>query len=459
MGLRINFNSGFLTAIRNLQQNSARQTNILERLSTAQRVNRASDDPAAFVAISALTGQINATNRAVENIETAVNLFNTAEVGLSQVSELLEGLSGNVVRAMNEGALPLESRQILQSQIDTAVNAINRLSGNSRFAGQNLLNGALAFEIQNVSPQLTRVNVTEANPGENGLDVDVNVTSAATRAQAQGTIAATQTASATVRIQGPSGQAEINIQAGATRAQIVEQINSFEEQTGVEATSSGEIRSVNYGSDSLVRVENVQGQIDGISSGLTKGTDVQAVVNGEQVTGQANTITVNSANLRAQIDVQAGQTGNFSFRVTGGGARIQTGTESTDSTTIGINSTLGAFLGSSSGLGNLESITTGRANNVLDNPANALAIIQAAQTEVSTQRSHLGASVGSLFEPLARVSQANATSLSAAKSTIGDADFAVEAASLLRSRILAESGIRTLRSQNLNSGAILNLLA
>lgn len=459
MGLRINLNPGVLTSIRLLQQNTTKEVGILEKLSTAQRVNRASDDPAAFVAISALTGQINATNRSVENIENAVNLFNTAETGLSEVSNLLQGLRGNVVSIMNEGVLTEDARQMLQSQIDVSVDAINRITGTSRFAGQNLLNGALAFEVQNVSPQLTRVNVTQADVSENGLDVDVNVTSAATRAQASGTIAATQSSAATVRVQGTSGQAEINIQAGATRAQIVEQINSFKEQTGVEATSDGTIRSINYGSAELVRIENVQGQIEGVDSGLTRGTDVQAAVNGFQVTGQGNTLTVNVSSLRAQIDVQAGQTGNFSFRVTGGGARIQTGTEPSDSTTIGINSAQSTFLGSSSGLGNLASIMTGGSNNIINNPANALSIIESAQREVSTQRAQLGASVGSLFEPLSRVAQVNSTSLSSAKSTIGDTDFAAEIANLVRTRILAQSGFRTLKSQNTNAGAILNLLA
>ncbi len=459
MGLRINLNLGTLTAIRTLQSTSAKEISILERLSTARSINRASDNPAAFVSLSALTGEISATSRSAENIQNAISLFNVAEAGLSEINTLIEGLQGNILQSMNTGVLPQEARDALQSQIDQTVGAINRIASTTRFSSRNILNGQLAFEVDNKSPQLTRVNVTQASVPEGGSNVNINVTSPATRAQAEGTIATSQSEAVTVRILGPLGTADVNIQAGATREQVVAAINSFSEQTGVEATSDGVIRSIDYGSKAFVRVENVQGSLQGITAGYTRGTDVVAQVSGIQITGVANTLNINVGSLAAQVDIQAGASGNFSFTIKGGGAIIQTGPEPTDKVTIGISSSQSAVLGTSSGLGNLQSITTGSSNNILDNPATALSIINAARNEITSLRSQLGSASTSLLEPMMRNLETNVVNLSQARSVIGDADFAKEIADLLRTRIYREAGLNALKNQNLSAGAVLNLLA
>jgi len=459
MGLRINFNQGILTSLRTLRINQNNQTSILERLSTAKRINRASDDPAGFIAVNLLSGQILANTQAFENVQNAVNLFNVADAGLGQISERLIDLRGDIIAVMNEGFLPDDVRQILQSQIDVSIDAINRLAGTVRYGDRNLLNGSLGFNIQDTSSQLDRITVFQADVPGNGLDVEVNVTNAATRAEAQGTIAATQSQDTTVRIQGTRGTVDINIQTGSTRAQVIEAINAQTEFTGVEAASDGTIRSREFGTAEFVRVENVQGELEGVTAGFSRGTDIEATVNGIQFTGQANKVTVNLPNLKAEIDVQQEQTGTFSFRIEGGGARIQIGTEVTDNVTIGINSVQANFLGESSGLGNLQSITTGGTNNILDNPANALNIIQSAEREVNTLRSQIGSTVSSLFNPIANNIQINVQNIAQARSFIGDTDFAKSIAELIRSNILNQAGINTLRAQNLRSGAILNLLA
>jgi flagellin len=291
------------------------------------------------------------------------------------------------------------------------------------------------------------------------LNVDVNVTSPSTRAQAQGTISASQSEAVVVRIQGVKGSADVSLQAGATREQVVAAINSFTEQTGVEATSEGIIRSTDYGSEATVRVENVQGTLAGITPGLARGTDVQAEVNGVQLTGVANTINVSLGNLTAQIDVQAGQSGNFSFSIRGGGATFQIGPEGSDKITVGFSSVQSAVLGTSSGKGNLQSITTGGSNNILDNPVNALSIIQAARNEVITQRSQIGSTAASIFEPSVRALQANVINLSQSRSVVADTDFAREIGELIRSQVLRQSGINILRAQTSSAGAVLNLLA
>jgi flagellin len=435
-----------------------REARILERLATGLRITRASEAPAGLVLVESLRSQLVTINQAIENTQRGVNLVQTAEGGLGQMSNLLVRMRGLAVEAMNTGVVGPQQRAALQDAMDQTLQAVNRIAETTRFGDQSLLNGSLGFVITNISPELTDVRVQSANV-QFPVTINVEVIAPATRAQLEGTIAPVQSAAVTIRVTGPLGSEDINIPAGATQAQVEEAINAVREFTGVEA-EGGVIRSVEYGSAAFVQLEEVEGDLEGITPGRATGTDIQATVSNATASGQANVITVSTPMLSAQITVQQEQTGTFSFTIEGGGARFQlnTAAEPTDQITLGIGSVTVSNLGTTSGIGNLASLTSGGANSLLTNPGNAVRIIDAAIREVSTLRGQLGSVQSRLFESNINALRVEFENLSASRSQIADTNFAEEITALIRERILRQTGLTVLRQSNLSQGLVTRLL-
>jgi flagellin len=78
-------------------------------------------------------------------------------------------------------------------------------------------------------------------------------------------------------------------------------------------------------------------------------------------------------------------------------------------------------------------------------------------TKVNSERAKLGA-VQNRFEAVVRNSQNVAENLSASRSRVQDADFAMETASLTRAQILQQAGISMLAQANATSQNVLSLL-
>lgn len=464
MGLRINTNQGALGLLRQIGLNQAREIKSLERLATGLKVNRASDNPSAFVALTQLTQQLLTTEQAIENTQRGINLIDTAEAGLSEIGNILTELRGLAVQAGNTGVLSQEQLGALQQTMDAGISAISRIVSTTRFGDQPLLNGALAIQTTGASPELKFINLSRADV-EPGTTVTVEIVSAATQATVSGTLAAGgQAATTTVRIRGPLGTEEITVQAGTSQAGVIDAINSVKGFTGVEATSAGVVRSVDFGSQAFVQIEVVSGPgltgLDLSAGNFFKGTDVVANVEGQSVQGQGNTIVFSQPSLAGEIIVKPGVTGTFQFTVEGGGATFQTGPTSgaADRVTIGIRALGAGSLGETSGLGGLSTLATGGANS-LTNPAGAISVLEAAAREVNALRGQLGSVSSELLERNVTNLRSAFENIAASRSRLGDTDFAEEAANAMRARLLRQAGIFTLRNFNQSQGSILNLLA
>lgn len=460
MGLRINTNTGALTFIRNLNTINNATVSTLEKLATGRAINRASDNPSAQVLLEQLNAQLNSIEAASKNAQSANNMIATVEAALAEISNQLNTLQANFVAAQNSGALSEEARGAIQDVIDQTVSGIDRIASTTRFAGTPLLSGSLSFQVSNQSPQITNLNVfsTAANIPAAGQNINVNVIAAATKATATGTIGAVQSGS-TILLSGSKGSVQIDIPAGATQAEVVDIINGFSQQTGVIATPGGLIQSANVGSSEFVNIAVLSGTFNGITPGLTKGTDVVATVNGQNVSAQGNNINVSQSNFSGSFTVQQGFTGTASFTIKGGGATFQIGTNPADAVRIGIPGVNANLLGSTSGTGNLNQLKTGGAFSTTGDFAGALNIIGAAQNEISRIRSALGSVSKNVFEATTRSLGVAFENLSRTRSAIGDTEFSSQISNLVRNRILQAATISGLRTNQLVPGSVINLLA
>ena len=182
---RINTNVPSLVAQNRLQSSNKDLQTALTRLSTGLRINSGSDDPAGLIASEALRSEITSLNKSISNTRRASQIISTADSALGQVSSLLNDVRGLVVEAANSGALSADEIAANQLQVDSSLEAINRIAQTTTFQGRKLLDGSLDFITANGAgaANISSLQIDQASLGSTGsVGVTINVATAATRA-------------------------------------------------------------------------------------------------------------------------------------------------------------------------------------------------------------------------------------------------------------------------------------
>ncbi len=185
---RINTNVGSLIGRNNLNRANASLSQSLTRLSTGLRINTGKDDPAGLIASENLRSDITSIKKAITNTDRANQVIATADSALGQVSSLLNDIRGLVTESANSGALSDDQIAANQLQIDSSLKALNRIAQTTTFQGRRLLDGSLDFQTSAGTDfsKLSALQINQANLGAAGeVNVDINVTSAATKASVE----------------------------------------------------------------------------------------------------------------------------------------------------------------------------------------------------------------------------------------------------------------------------------
>jgi flagellin len=220
---RINTNASSLVAQNTLGRSNGALQEALTRLSTGLRINTGKDDPAGLIASENLRSDITSIKKAISNTDRANQVIATADSALGQVSGLLNDIRGLVTEAANDGALSADQIAANQLQIDSSLEALNRIAQTVTFQGRKLLDGSLDFLTTagtNFS-QLADLQIDQANLGTTGsVAVGIDVTSAATQAQVDITSVPGATtavnASANVTLANSARQAVFHLDFGTT---------------------------------------------------------------------------------------------------------------------------------------------------------------------------------------------------------------------------------------------------
>lgn len=239
MSTRINTNLDSLRGLLNLQKSNALQSQALQRLSTGTQINSAADNPSGLIESNTLSLQISAINSSIGNSNLANNVIGTADAALSQVDSLLNEIRGLVQQGVNSGALSQAQIQANQSQVDSALSAINRISSNTQFAGENLLDGSKGFTTvvsSTDAPKLTDYQVNQALfGGASSITIDTQVITAASQGQLTYN-GGTLTGATTLQVSGAKGSQVLFFGNGTTEQNIADAVNANSGATGVTAS-------------------------------------------------------------------------------------------------------------------------------------------------------------------------------------------------------------------------------
>ncbi|NQV23254.1 MAG: hypothetical protein HQ518_02710 [Rhodopirellula sp.] len=236
---RISTNVGATRGLRNLNKANSKLDTAIQRLSTGSQINNGKDNPSGLISGEKLRFQVTTIEQSIKNSNRASNVIATADGALGEVSGLLNQIRGLVQEGLNSGALSDTEIEANQLQIDTALSAINRISSNTTFGGDKLIDGSKSFKTTFTaanSAKLSDFQVNEALLGTNAsIAVNATVTSAAEKGKlryAGGSL----TSKTTLEVAGAKGSQVVQLDSGSTVANIRDAINGISESTGVSAT-------------------------------------------------------------------------------------------------------------------------------------------------------------------------------------------------------------------------------
>ena len=127
-----------------LTKNERAMSQAMERLSTGQRINSASDDAAGLAIASRMTSQVNGLNMAVRNANDAISLVQTADGALIEMTNMLQRMRELAVQAAS-GTYSSTDRTALDVEYEALKAGIEDIADDTQWNGTNLLNGASAF--------------------------------------------------------------------------------------------------------------------------------------------------------------------------------------------------------------------------------------------------------------------------------------------------------------------------
>lgn len=143
MAMTVNTNLASVIAQKNLGKTTSALTKSVERLSSGLRINRAGDDAAGLALSTTLKAQIRSINQAIRNANDAVSLLQTAEGGMSEMSNILLRMRELAEQAANENLGDTE-RGYLNDEYLALKSEITRISDVTEFAGKKLLDGTIS---------------------------------------------------------------------------------------------------------------------------------------------------------------------------------------------------------------------------------------------------------------------------------------------------------------------------
>lgn len=448
-----------LTAQFQLQRSFAELAQSSEKLSTLKRINHGSDDPSGLIALEALKAELVSLEEASSSADRARSLVRVADSALSQTGNLFNQIRGNILEASSSTTSPAQ-REALQIEIDAALEALDRIGSSTSLGGRKLLDGSAGFQVSGVNDeQITDIQVHQRSGGSS-TSIDVEVTQAAVSAELTVSKSGPLTEDVTLLVSGNEGSVTLEFSDGATLDDVATAVNSTSSDSGVTAeVVDGDLvlSSSEVGSSQYVEVEVLEGSLD-VGDGRATGGDVVAVVNGTETTGDGNTLSVHTDSIEADITIAADFEGQAdAITVSGSALTFLVGPDPTDTARLALPQVNGATLGGA--VGRLNELRSGGSASLSSgNYAQAIEILDGAQSRVLNARARAGAFERYSIDATQAVLNESIVNISSAISQIGDTDVALESAKLVRSLILVDSGINSVRLTGSRANAARSLL-
>ena len=447
MSLVLNTNINSLIAQNSLTTSGNALTTALQQLSTGLRINTAANDAAGYAISMGMTSQINGLNQAIRNANDGVSLAQTASGAMGQITNDLQAMRSLAVESLNATNSSTD-RVDLNAQFTQLMNDINSVASQTQFNGVNLLDGTFqgaTFQVgANAGQTITVGSISNASTSAignyyNGMTTQTGETVktgsstpiTTTTAGVAGTYSATNLATSTdlgTTVNGSSVTLAVTVDGTTYNTNAI----------SLTGNASTDLKSVAAGINQAL--SSTGGLVATVNSA---GTGIQ--ISGTAQAGYGHVVSVSTASA-----TDSG--GNAITLSTSQQAAITTDLGVTSSYTIG-SYTSGGTVSTSSSVSNLNGLNV----NSVDNSNLTLISIDFALQQIATSSADLGA-YQNRFQAAVTGLQTDSTNLSAAKSTIVDANYAQATSNLSKAQILQQASTAMVAQANTIPQNVLTLL-
>jgi len=170
MSIVVNTNIGSLNAQRSLAESSRELATAMERLSSGKKINSAADDAAGFAIAERMTAQVRGLNMATKNANDGLAMLATIENATNDVTDMLQRIRELAVQAAND-TNSADDRKYLQGEVDSLLNEINRVSSQTIYNNEAVLDGTRAgvLQVGTEASQTIDFNISSIDTDELGL--------------------------------------------------------------------------------------------------------------------------------------------------------------------------------------------------------------------------------------------------------------------------------------------------
>ncbi|MDB9969384.1 flagellin [Porticoccaceae bacterium] len=271
-----------------LAKNDRAMSQSMERLSTGQRINSASDDAAGLAIASKMTSQIRGLDQAVRNGNDAISMIQTADGAMVEVSNMLQRMREIAVQGASDTNTATD-RDALDIEFQSLEDQIQAISENTQWNGTNILDGQLGqvdFQIGANASQTISITFEDLNTAYNS-------SASATKSLA-GVFTTLDGSTASKDLETLDLQDKANASAAITQVdKALEKINAHR------ATLGSTINRIEYAVDNLANVsQNASASRSRVQDAnyATESTELART----QIIQQAGTAMLAQANQQSQ---------------------------------------------------------------------------------------------------------------------------------------------------------------
>ena len=265
--MRIGTNVAAIVANNALQKSQNNLSTSIERLSSGYKINGSKDDAAGCAISEKMRAQIRGLSQAQNNTADGVSVLNTAEGAITEIQSMLTRLKELSVQAANDVNSD-DEREAIQKEIEQINNEIDRISDQTEFNTQSLINGNLSRRVYSDLQGVNQLSVSDSyTAGVYGITVTEDARQAI--AVGAGSITMSSTASITKEQEGTisiNGY-KISISEGDTLDKVMGKIigsaftvKDLNNDTAANGTDyAGYVPTADYAGSTLVIMTNQYG--------------------------------------------------------------------------------------------------------------------------------------------------------------------------------------------------------
>lgn len=488
MSLVVNTNVSSLTAMRSLAGSDAMLETAMERLSSGKRINSASDDAAGLAIVERMTAQINGLNMAVKNANDGISLTQSIEGALVEVTDMLQRLRELSVQAANDTNTSTDRRYI-QDEVNLLIAEITRISANTRYNDQKVLDGTFKNKVLQVGTEGgEKISISVDSVASDALGAFTRDSIGVVSTKSSAATLENATTGGSVSIMGKGQSETFTIAAKASAQTVASQINAVTGTTGVSAVAKtyAKLAFTTTAATYDIKLNGTSVGSFVASSGDNGANDAVAKVNavsgttGITATADGSNALILFHSSGADIQVQnmsSATAADFTLFALGMDGKTVANSDSGSAITEASSSTndVGLVVGNLTlTSSSLFSVVDGASNFFATNSAQlsdvstislrtqsgadaAIAVVDGAIEKISSMRAGLGAIENRLQHTVSNLMNV-AENTSDSRSRIYDADFSVESANLARAQVLQQVGAAMLTQANARPQLVLQLL-